>query len=71
MKSKTMTFKVPLKIIPMNPALQFIKQVVETYNLAEVAEKLNSGDWIAIAAAPDGRPGYEGRYLFSLGRVND
>ena len=52
---------------PTNPVLKYVKEVRETRDLSEVAALLNSQNWVAIAAAPDG----DGEtYLFCLGRVN-
>ena len=51
---------------PMNPVLPMVKEVRETTDLKEVAALLTSGDWVAIAAAPNG----DGSYLFVMGRVN-
>lgn len=50
-----------------NPAYPLICEVREARDLKAVAELLNSGEWIAICAAPDANNADS--YLFSLGRV--
>ena len=57
-----------MAMIHANPVLKYVKEIRETRDLSEVAKLLTSGDWVAIAAAPDGD---KGTYLFCLGRVND
>lgn len=42
-----------------------VKQLKETSDIAEAAQLLSTGEWIAICATP------EAPYLFSLGKVTD
>ncbi len=39
-----------------NVALAQISEVRESFDLKEVAQKLNSGDWIAICATTEEKP---------------
>lgn len=64
--------QVPMKIVPQNPALVFVKEVryihVKHMNdLKEATDLLATGGWIAISAAvsDDSKD-----YLLMLGRVN-
>jgi hypothetical protein len=53
-----------LKTDKLNPAYQLVKEVRETTDIDEVAEKLSTDEWIAISATKT-----KGGYLFVLGRT--
>lgn len=49
----------------MSEVLRKVKSVKDTTDIAEVAQLLSTGKWIAISATP------EPPYLFALGKVVD